>query len=69
MFHLHDSLLSHNLAALPSFCLPMLDLVFARMLDTNFSIVMTQRFPSRSGLDDIIGFYPMTHHVGHQMQL
>ncbi len=69
MFHLDYSLLSHNLAALPSFCLPVLDLVFTRQLNSNFCIVMMQRFPSRTGLDDIIGFYPMTHQVGYQMQL
>jgi hypothetical protein len=47
----------------------MLDGMFARLLDTNFCIVMMQWFPSRTRFDDIIGLYPMAHHVGHQMQL
>jgi predicted metalloprotease len=47
----------------------MLDDLFARLLDTNFRIVMMQRFPSRTRLDDIIGLYPVAHQVGHQMQL
>ena len=69
MFYLEHSLLAHNLAPLPRFCLPMLDDLFARLLDTNFRIVMMQRFPSRTRLDDIIGLYSVAHHVGHQMQL
>ena len=69
MFYLEHSLLAHNLAPLPRFCLPMLDDLFARLLDTNFRIVMMQRFPSRTRLDDIIGLYPVAHQVGHQMQL
>jgi hypothetical protein len=47
----------------------MFDDLFARVLNANCCIVMMQRFPSRTRLDDIIGLYPMAQHVGHQMQL
>jgi hypothetical protein len=47
----------------------MLDDLFARLLNANCRIVMMQRFPSRTRLDDIIGLYPMAHQVGYQMQL
>jgi len=69
MFYFKRSLLAHDFASLPSFCLPMSDGLFARMLNTNFCIVMMQRFPCRTRLDNIVGLYPVTHEIGHQMQL
>lgn len=69
MLDLMRSLFAHDFASLPSLRLPVLDGLFARMLNTNFCIVVMQWLPRWARLDDIIGLYSVAHQVGHRVQL